>query len=71
MNDIGTRIYVEDGEHEVWVGPAGDLEAGNVINAFIAGLGQTRDDAVADAVRKLEAVVEALQAPPQHDEACA
>jgi len=24
-NDIGTRIYVDDGEYEVWVGPASEL----------------------------------------------
>jgi hypothetical protein len=65
-NDIGTRIYVDDGEYEVWVGPASELKADYISNAFIAGMGQTRNQAVADAVRKLEAVIDALQSPPDH-----
>lgn len=61
--DIGARIYVEDGEYEVWVGPASDLADDNVKNAFIAGIGPSRDEAVAHAVRELEGVAALLQTP--------
>lgn len=66
MNDIGARIYYDDmdGEYEVWVAPSGDLEGMNVINAFVAGIGATRDEAVADAVRELESLAARLQARP-------
>jgi len=57
---ISSRIYFEDGEYEVWVGPAGDLEADNIKNAFIAGMGHTREQAVADAVRALETATTTL-----------
>lgn len=63
MNDIGTRIYEDNGEYEVWIGPASDLRDGNIINAFIVGIGSTRDEAVENAVRELESVTDALQAP--------
>lgn len=63
-SEISARIYVEDGLYEVWIGPIGDLEDDNIINAFIAGLGATRDEAVADAVRSLEAITETLQGEP-------
>ncbi len=63
MAEIGMRVYCEDGEYEVWIGPAGDLESGNIINSFIAGVGVSRDEAVGNAVRDLEALVEHLQAP--------
>ncbi len=62
--DIGARIYMEHGQYEVWIGPASDLESNNVINAFVAGIGSTRDAAVTEAVGELEAVLERLQGPP-------
>ena len=64
VRDIGTRIYIEDGQYEVWIGPDSDLRDDNVINAFVAGVGDTRAEAVADAVRELEAVTALLQGPP-------
>jgi len=63
--NISARMYLENGEYEVWVGPAGDLERDNIINAFIAGIGSTRDEAVAAAVRELEALTVALQEPAE------
>ncbi len=66
--DIGTCIFRDGGEYEVWVGPAGDLRNGNVINAFVAGVGDTRDEAVADAVKELKAVVAGLQTEEQYGE---
>ncbi len=62
--DLGVRIYVDSGEFEVWIGPALELSSNNIINAFIAGVGPTRDAAVMDAVRELEHVTALLQAPP-------
>ena len=61
---VGVRIYIEHGQFEVWVGPAGDLADDNIENAFIAGTGATRDTAVSDAVRDLQIIVDALQSPP-------
>jgi hypothetical protein len=53
-------------EHEqqwdVWIGlPGSDPEVDRF--GFVAGVGRTRDLAVADAVAALEATVERLQAP--------
>ena len=62
--DIGVRVYYDAGEYEVWVGPANDLKFDNIVNAFCAGIGASRDAAVADAVRELEALVAVLQARP-------
>ena len=48
-----------DGGVEVWADvPGADMEG------IIVGVGQTRDVAVADAVRTLEALTEQLQSPP-------
>lgn len=63
MNAIGMHIYVEEGEYEVWIGPAGDLSSDNIINAFVVGTGATRDEAIEMAVRELETLVEQLQSP--------
>ena len=61
---IGARIYEDNGEFEVWIGPAQDLADDNIINAFVAGVGSTRDEAVGKAVAGLEALVEHLNSPP-------
>jgi hypothetical protein len=63
--EIGTVIFKDGGVFEVWVGPSGDMadRPVNIINAFVAGIGATRDEAVADAVRNLEALTEHLQSP--------
>jgi len=48
-----------DGSVQVWVDvPGAELDG------IIVGLGESRDDAIADAVRTLEALTAQLQSPP-------
>ena len=61
-DDHGLRIFFTGSEYEVWYGVTDDDN--NVINAHIIGLGPTREAAVADAVREIEAVEALLQSPP-------
>ena len=60
LNHIGTRIYHENGAYEVWVGPSQDLQSGNIINAFVAGIGDTRETAINNAVQSLQLAVSRL-----------
>jgi hypothetical protein len=57
-------IHEETGDDwQVWIS-LDDHDPLNDPFGFIIGTGKTRDAAVADAVRDLEAILEQLQAPP-------
>lgn len=56
MNDIGIRLYHDQHQWEVWIGPKSDLGDDNVINAFILGIGQSQEEALSNAVYELAAV---------------
>lgn len=63
---LGAVIFKDGDQFEVWVGPSEDMADRpdpNIINAFVAGIGATRDLAVANAVRALESLAELLQSP--------
>jgi DNA repair exonuclease SbcCD nuclease subunit len=62
--DLSVFIARDTFQFEVWIGPAEDIANFNIINACIAGIGSTRDEAIADALRSIEAVAEYLQSPP-------
>ena len=61
-----SEIYVlqdNDGDGwNVWIGLEGDMPAPQGFS-FIIGSGATRDEALADAVKDLEAALEQLQQP--------
>lgn len=64
MNEDIAIVREEDG-YEVWCGVDGITETSvNIINAHIVGTGETRQEAVANAVTHLELVLDALQSPP-------
>ncbi len=45
---------------EVWIGPSEEMATGNIINAHIIGLGETRELALADAQREAANVLALL-----------
>lgn len=57
MSEI--HVFSNDGEWEVWLDPDGIK-----FNGLCVGVSDTRDEAVADAVKELEAMVARLKAPP-------
>lgn len=63
MSVVSIRAY--GGEWEVWL----SLDDGTKAPAglsFVIGVGATRDEAVADAVKDLEAKIQQLQQPAVH-----
>mgnify|MGYP000216819305 CR=1 FL=1 len=60
MGALALRIYREMAHFEVWIGPSEEMATGNIINAHIIGLGETRELALADAQREAANVLALL-----------
>ena len=58
-NDLIIHIAKEDAQYQTWFNLLEDYDG------FIIGIGSTRDESVADAVKTLETAINKLQEPPQ------